>query len=307
MSTGVDGWSACVDCRPAGGRLPDRRQRDRRVAGGDRAAGARERRGADQVRSGRGEYGYAQGGIAAAVGADDSAALHAADTLAAGDGLSDPGAVDVLVREGPGYVAELLDWGAAFDRLPGGEPHLTQEGAHSVRRVLHAADATGREIGRVLASRLAPPPALTIVDHATVVQVIVTDRRARGVRFLDRDGRLIEAIAPCTLLATGGAGQVFRDTTNPPVATGDGVALAFLAGAEVADLEFVQFHPTALAVPGAPRFLLSEALRGEGARLVNDRGEAFMDRYDAAGDLAARDWVARAIVRESERTGQPSI
>ena len=157
----------------------------------------------------------------------------------------------------------------------------------------------------MLAARLGTPPALTVVDHATVVQVMVADGRARGVRFLDRDGRLVEAAASSTLLATGGAGQVFRDTTNPAVATGDGVALAFLAGADVADLEFVQFHPTVLEVPGAPRFLLSEALRGEGARLINDRGEAFMPRYEAAGDLAPRDRVARAIVRESEQTGRP--
>jgi len=252
-----------------------------------------------------GSTGYAQGGIAAAVGADDSPARQGADTIAAGDGLCDPGAVEVLVTEGPHYVGELVDWGAAFDRGPDGALDLTREGAHSVRRVLHAADATGREIGRVLASRLAPPPALTVVDHATVVQLIVRDGRVAGVRFLDRDGTLCDAEAPVTLLATGGAGQVYRETTNPEVAAGDGVALAFLAGARVADLEFVQFHPTALAVPGAPRYLLSEALRGEGARLVNEHGEPFMSRYDPAGDLAPRDRVARAIVRESERTAAP--
>jgi L-aspartate oxidase len=252
-----------------------------------------------------GSTGYAQGGIAAAVGADDSPARHGADTIAAGDGLCDPAAVDMLVHDGPRYVGELLDWGAAFDRRPDGTLDLTREGAHAVRRVLHAADATGREIGRVLASRLAPPPALTVVDHATVVQLIVRDGRVAGVRFLDRDGALCEAVAPATLLATGGAGQVYRETTNPPVAAGDGVTLACLAGARVADLEFVQFHPTALAVPGAPRYLLSEALRGEGARLVNEQGEPFMLREDRLGDLAPRDRVARAIVRESERTGAP--
>lgn len=201
--------------------------------------------------------GYAQGGIAAAMGDDDSPELHARDTIAAGDGLCLPAAVDVLVREGPTYVQELLDWGAAFDRDPDGRPGLGREAAHTVRRVLHARDATGR----VVAGR--------------------------------------------TLLATGGAGQVFRETTNPAIATGDGIAMAARAGARVADLEFVQFHPTVLSVEGAPRFLLSEALRGEGARLVNDAGERFMQRYEAAGDLAARDLVARAMVREAERTGAP--
>jgi L-aspartate oxidase len=252
-----------------------------------------------------GSTGYAQGGIAAAVGADDSPDRHLADTLAAGDGLCDEAAVRVLVEEGPAYVGELLSWGAAFDRKPDGALDLTREAAHSVRRVLHAADATGREIGRVLASRLAGPDSVTVIDHATVVSVIVQDGRAIGARFLNRDGQTIDAYAAATLLATGGAGQVYRETTNPAVAAGDGVALGFLAGARVADLEFVQFHPTALAVPGAPRYLLSEALRGEGGRLVNDAGEAFMTRYDPAGDLAPRDRVARATVLESERTGKP--
>ena len=237
--------------------------------------------------------------------ADDSPALHAADTIAAGDGLCDPQAVDVLVREGPRYVDELLVWGAAFDRLPDGTAASDAGGRTRGPARAACADATGREIGRVLAARLGTPPALTVIDHATVVQVMVADGRARGVRFLDRDGRLVEAAASSTLLATGGAGQVFRETTNPAVATGDGVALAFLAGADVADLEFVQFHPTVLAVPGAPRFLLSEALRGEGARLINDRGEAFMHRYEAAGDLApAIAWRARWCASRSGRGGR---
>jgi L-aspartate oxidase len=137
------------------------------------------------------------------------------------------------------------------------------------------------------------------------VQAVVEADGVKGVRFLDEWGRLVEARAPATLLATGGAGQVFRETTNPAVATGDGVALAYLAGARVADLEFVQFHPTVLAVPGAPRYLLSEALRGEGARLVNADGEPFVQRYDSRGDLASRDRVSKAIVLESERTGRP--
>jgi L-aspartate oxidase len=255
---------------------------------------------------GAGSTGYAQGGIAAAIGADDSSDLHASDTIAAGDGLCDEAAVGVLVSEGPQFVRELLSWGAAFDRREDGEPDLAREGAHSVRRVLHARDATGREISRTLAARLgADSPALTVVDHATAVQAIVEDGVASGVRFLDAAGAVVEARARATLIATGGAGQVYRETTNPTVATGDGVALAYLAGAEIADIEFVQFHPTVLAVPGAPRYLLTEALRGEGARLLNAEGEHFVHRYDPAGDLAARDRVARAIVLESERTHAP--
>jgi L-aspartate oxidase len=249
--------------------------------------------------------GYAQGGIAAALGADDTPQLHAHDTLAAGDGLCDPAAVDVLVHEGTRYVRELLDWGAAFDRDAQGHPALAREAAHSVRRVLHARDATGREIGRVLWARVAANDRIHVLDDARAATLAIHGGVCVGATFLDRDGALHGVQAGATLLATGGAGQVFRETTNPAVATGDGIAMAFRAGARVSDLEFVQFHPTALAVSGAPRFLLSEALRGEGAHLINDVGETFMQRYESAGDLASRDLVARAIVREMQRTGAP--
>jgi L-aspartate oxidase len=249
-----------------------------------------------------GNTGYAQGGIAAAVGPDDSPARHAADTLAAGDGLCDARAVETLVEDGPRYVRELIAWGARFDREPDGSPSLAIEGAHSVRRVLHAHDATGREIGRVLWERVSRMPSVRVQSHSRAVAAIVDDGRAVGVRFLDSSGTLRSAHAGCTLLATGGAGQIYRETTNPPVATGDGIAIAYCAGAAVADLEFVQFHPTALKMPGQPRFLLSEALRGEGGRLVNAAGEAFMARVDPMGDLAPRDRVSRAIMREAERT-----
>jgi L-aspartate oxidase len=252
-----------------------------------------------------GNTGYAQGGIAAAVGPDDSPALHGADTIAAGDGLCDEQAVAALVEDGPRYVRELLDWGAQFDRDADGRPALAIEGAHSARRVLHARDATGREIGRTLWSRASTLPRVTALSHARVVGLQVEHGRCVGASFLQDDGTVGAAGAPSVLLATGGAGQVFRETTNPAVATGDGVAMAYLAGAAVADLEFVQFHPTALNVPGHPRFLLSEALRGEGARLLNADGERFMERYDPAGDLAPRDRVARAIVRESQRLNGP--
>jgi L-aspartate oxidase len=249
--------------------------------------------------------GYAQGGIAAALGRDDSPSLHARDTIAAGDHLCVARAVEVLVDDGPQYVRELLEWGAAFDREADGEPALAREAAHSVRRVLHARDATGREIGRLLWKKVAEHPRVHVHEDAQALALIARERVCRGATFVGRDGVVRDVEAERTLIATGGAGQVFRETTNPGVATGDGIAMAFDAGARVADLEFVQFHPTVLSVEGAPRFLLSEALRGEGARLVNDTGEQFMLRYEPAGDLASRDLVARAIVREVQRTGAP--
>ena len=247
--------------------------------------------------------GYAQGGIAAAVGGDDSPALHAADTIGAGDGLCVPDAVRVLVEDGPGYVQELVEWGARFDRDADGRLALGREAAHSVRRVLHAGDATGREIGRVLRARVAAHPRIRVFDNARALSLIVEDGVCVGASYFDRDSGERQARAACTLIATGGAGQVFRETTNPEIATGDGIVMAFDAGARLMDLEFVQFHPTVLHLPDAPRFLLSEALRGEGAWLVNEDGERFVFRYEPAGELASRDLVSRAIVREMMRTG----
>jgi L-aspartate oxidase len=246
--------------------------------------------------------GYAQGGIAAAIGPDDAPELHGRDTEAAGDGLCRPEAVAILVTEGPRYVRELVAWGAAFDLDAAGQPALAREAAHSVRRVLHARDATGREIARTLWARVDGHPRITVLDGAQALDLRVADGRCHGARIVQA-GRLAAIEAARTLIATGGAGQVFRETTNPAIATGDGIAMAARAGARVADLEFVQFHPTVLDVPGQPRFLLSEALRGEGGRLVNAAGEAFMSRREPAGDLASRDLVARAIVAEMERTG----
>jgi len=251
--------------------------------------------------------GYAQGGIAAAMGDDDSPALHADDTIRAGAGLCDEQAVHVLVEEGPPRVRQLIEWGAAFECDADGKLVLGREAAHSVRRVLHAGDATGREIGRVLWNKVSAEPSVQTIDHALVTELLVNGdagrRQVAGVAFYDAQGRRQEMRARATLLATGGAGQVYSDTTNPAVATGDGVALAYHAGARVADLEFVQFHPTALHLPAAPRFLISEALRGEGARLLNSRNEPFMAHIHPQGDLAPRDVVARGIVREAERTG----
>lgn len=252
-----------------------------------------------------GNTGYAQGGIAAAVDPDDSPEAHLADTLAAGDGLCDEAAARVLTGDGPARVRELIAWGARFDTAPDGTLSLAREGAHRVRRVLHARDATGREIGRLLWERARGIGDIDVVAHACVTQVMVEGGRVAGVRYLDAGGQLRAVRARAVLLATGGAGAVYRETTNPAVATGDGMALGYLAGARVADLEFVQFHPTVLDVPGAPRFLLSEALRGEGAHLVNDAGERFLFAIDAQGELAPRDRVARGIAVERTRTGRP--
>jgi L-aspartate oxidase len=248
--------------------------------------------------------GYAQGGIAAAVGSGDSPEQHADDTIAAGDGLCVDSAVRVLVDDGVRYVRELVDWGARFDRDASGALALGREAAHGQRRVLHAADATGREIGRTLWGRVAEEARVRVERDARVDGLIIDGARCVGAQF-NRDGRTHEVRAGAVLLATGGAGQVFQETTNPSIATGDGIGLGWSAGARVTDLEFVQFHPTAMDVPGAPRFLLSEALRGEGAHLLNADGERFMTRYEAAGELASRDLVSRAIVREQRRTGAP--
>ena len=248
--------------------------------------------------------GYAQGGIAAAVGPGDTPRDHAIDTVNAGDGLCVEKAVKVLVEDGIRYVHELIEWGARFDRDRTGALSLGREGAHGRRRVLHAADATGREIGRALWERVADQSRVRVERNARVHELIVEGDRCIGARYANESG-MHDVHAGAILLATGGAGHVFRETTNPSIATGDGVMLGWFAGARVADLEFVQFHPTALDVPGAPRFLLSEALRGEGAHLLNASGERFMPRYEPAGELASRDLVSRAIVREQHRTGQP--
>jgi len=231
---------------------------------------------------------YAQGGIAAAIGASDSADLHFSDTLAAGAGLCDEEAVRILAREGPAEIQHLIEWGTGFDQR-NGNIELAMEGAHSRARVLHAqGDATGKEIVRALSAKVRTFDSVNIVPFAFVRQLIVHEGRVCGVRFSSQ-GKLFEAIAPATLIASGGAGQVYRETTNPPVATGDGFALGYRAGALLCDMEFVQFHPTALKLPNLPPFLISEAIRGEGAHLINSAGERFVD------ELAPRDVVARAI------------
>ncbi len=254
---------------------------------------------------------YAQGGIAVAMGGSEDVHLHEQDTIQAGDGLVFGPAARLLVEEGPARVAELLAWGTNFDRehegRKPGKLMRTREGAHSLPRILHAnGDATGREIGRALLERVSRDRRIHLHERVTTCDLLFHDGRVVGVTALDASGQPKEFVGNGVLLASGGAGQVYSDTTNPAVATGDGIAMAYRAGAEVADMEFYQFHPTALSLPGAPRFLLSEALRGEGAYLRNHHGERFMERYHPLAELAPRDIVARAITREGfgERPGE---
>src|SRR5450631_3367577 len=250
---------------------------------------------------------YAQGGIAVALSDDDEVELHEQDTLYAGDGLCEPIAVRTLVEEGPAAIQELIEWGAAFDR-EGTKLAFTREGAHSRNRILHAhGDSTGREIARTLYQKASSLPNVTFRSYAATTELLVKDGVTGAMIWDAGAGREFPISARAVLLATGGLGRVFLNTTNPDVATGDGVAMAYRAGAEISDIEFVQFHPTALAVEGAPRFLLSEALRGEGALLRNTRGERFMERYHPLGELAPRDVVARAIVSEMSRTTAPHV
>ena len=251
---------------------------------------------------------YAQGGIAVALSDEDEIGLHEQDTLAAGDGLCRPQSVALLVEEGPKYITQLIEWGTEFDRA-GTKLAFTREAAHSRSRILHAhGDSTGREISRALLARAHALPHLHLRAHAFTTGLIVENGRVCGLRFLDEtDGSFHEVRAGAVLLATGGLGQLYRETTNPAVATGDGMAIAYEAGAVLSDMEFVQFHPTALAIKDAPRFLLSEALRGEGGILRNIDLERFMKRYAEAQELAPRDVVARAIVSEMHRTSAQHV
>lgn len=251
---------------------------------------------------------YAQGGIAVALSEEDEVSLHEEDTLNAGAGLCDERSVRVMVEEGPGYIQELIDWGTEFDR-EGGRLVFTREAAHSRRRILHAhGDSTGREIVRALIARARAEREIAFVAHAATESLLVVDERVRGVRYLDPLVRAPRELwSRAVVLASGGAGQIFLHTTNPPVATGDGMAMAYAAGAELADMEFVQFHPTALNIEGAPRFLLSEAMRGEGGVLRNAEGERFMLRYNERAELAPRDVVSRSIAVEMQRTATRTV
>lgn len=250
---------------------------------------------------------WAQGGIAAAVGPLDTPEQHLADTIAAGDGLVDEEAARILCYEAPARIRDLVAYGVSFDSL-GGEVALGREAAHSRARVLHAGgDRTGAVIETAL-SAAATDAAITILDHTLVTRILVDGGVARGVEAVALStGNTEMFVADAVVLATGGAGQLYSHTTNPDVATGDGVALAFDAGAEIADIEFYQFHPTAMRVPGVPPFLISEAVRGEGAILRNLAGEPFMRRYHELADLAPRDVVSRAIVREMRSEGSDHV
>lgn len=246
---------------------------------------------------------WAQGGIAVALDATDSPALHAADTIAASDGLADPVAVDVLVNEGPARIRELLELGAQFDRGPDGTLRLGLEAAHSRARIIHSeGDRTGAALVEVLSRVVRGDPRITLLERHRVRRLVRHGDRVVGAILQDDDGEPSAISSPAVVLATGGVGQLFEVTTNPPVATGDGLALAHAVGASLEHLEFLQFHPTALRVPGVnPAPLLTEALRGAGAWLVDGRGARFMLEIDARAELAPRDVVARAVAMKAFR------
>jgi L-aspartate oxidase len=246
---------------------------------------------------------WAQGGIAAAIDPDDSPTLHVQDTLNAGAGLCDPAAVTFLAQQAPQCIRSLLELGVAFDRQ-GEQLALTLEAAHSRRRVLHAADTTGRAVVSILGQQVRQRPNIQVLSHAFAIDLWLhpDTGRCQGVSLAYGD-RVQWVRSGAVILATGGGGQVFAQTTNPAVSTGDGVAIAWRSGGQVRDLEFVQFHPTALTKQGAPRFLISEAVRGEGAHLVDATGRRFAFDYHPDGELAPRDVVSRSIFRYLQSTG----
>lgn len=315
VGAGAAGLTAALGCA-SGGPLASSGEPLPPVSGGIRAAHGSPRRVLVLTKtrsSGAGAGGasvWAQGGVASALGDDDDPTLHAADTLAAGAGLNDAAIVSLLTGDGPRRVRSLLALGARFDRDPGGRLALGREAAHSRRRILHAhGDATGAEVVRTLVDAVHREPAIRVVDETFALDLVLEAGAVVGLLALHRDGRRVLVRAPAVVLATGGLGQLFLHTTNPREATADGLAMAARAGARLVDLEFVQFHPTALAVQatdaagragtgaavGAPLPLLTEALRGEGAVLVDDRGVRFMAAVHPDRELAPRDVVARAI------------
>jgi L-aspartate oxidase len=284
VGAGVAGLSAAIELAPAGRVLVIAK---------------------DSLRESSSEY--AQGGIAVALSDDDEVELHEHDTLVAGDGLCNAEAVRTLVEEGPAAIERLVAWGTEFDRQ-GAKLLFAREGAHSRNRVLHAhGDSTGREILRTLRQKARSIQNISFHTFSAVTDLLRSNKEVAGViAFDEKTQATVSVSAHAVLLATGGLGRVFENTTNPDVATGDGVACAFRVGANISDIEFVQFHPTALYVANAPRFLLSEALRGEGGYLRNASGERFMDRYHPLKELAPRDVVSRSIVMELRATGDES-
>src|SRR5579871_3715906 len=246
---------------------------------------------------------WAQGGIAAAVGKDDSPRLHAIDTQRAGAGISDSNIVEILTRDAPARIEDLLELGAAFDRDDAGELALGREAAHQRRRIVKAGgDATGHAILRALIEAVEAQPSIAIAENVTALDLIAGDGDVLGVYGRDEaSDSTVAFTAAAVILATGGIGRLYRYTTNPVQATGDGIAMAARAGALLADMEFVQFHPTALAIGRDPMPLVTEAVRGEGATLVNDLGERFMLSLHPDAELAPRDVVARAIFEQQQR------
>jgi len=272
---------------------------------------------ASKKEAGESNTSYAQGGIACPIDPDDSVEEHVNDTLAAGAGLCNEEVTRAIISAGPRRIRDLEELGVAFERLPdqADDYDLGREGGHSRRRVLHAGDITGREVIKVLLARAQENPAIELRPHWMAIDLVTTGwlkqpgpSRCIGAYFLDGPGGEILAVrAPLVLLATGGAGKVYLYTSNPDIATGDGVAMAWRAGLPIRNMEFVQFHPTCLYHPTAKSFLISEAVRGEGGVLVNAAGESFMERYDRRGSLAPRDIVARAVDNEMKTRGDTCV
>ncbi|AFY73971.1 L-aspartate oxidase [Synechococcus sp. PCC 7502] len=254
---------------------------------------------------------WAQGGIAAVVDQNDSPRFHAQDTLKAGVGLCEPKAVDVLVNEAAKQIQKLLSLGVDFDRQQDGSLALTLEAAHSHRRVLHSADTTGRALVSKLAAQVLHTSNIQVFAETLIldlsIELAVETNLCTGVYYLDRHHQISYLQSSVVVLATGGGAQVFAQNTNPASSTGDGVAIAWRAGAVIRDMEFIQFHPTALAIPNAPRFLISEAVRGEGAYLIDHLGDRFVFNYDPKGELAPRDVVSRAIFKHLQITQEPTV
>jgi L-aspartate oxidase len=250
---------------------------------------------------------WAQGGIAAVTDKGDSPKFHGKDTLQAGVGLCEADAVDILVNAAPRQIQNLIALGVDFDRTEDGSLALTLEAAHSKHRVLHSADTTGRALVSKLAAAVIQNPQIQVMSQTLVLDLYIADERCQGVFYLEPNQEVGCLVSPVVVLATGGGAQVFSQNTNPPSSTGDGVAIAWRAGAVIRDLEFVQFHPTALALPNAPRFLISEAVRGEGACLIDHRGDRFAFEYHDQGELAPRDVVSRAIFTHLQKTKEPTV
>ncbi len=250
---------------------------------------------------------YAQGGIAGVLDPEDRFEDHIADTLTAGCNLCDREVVEMVVREAPARINELIEWGTNFDQVSG-VLSLGREGGHSHHRIVHAlGDATGKEVMRAVIDRVCGLPNVEIWENAFTLDLLTHEGRCRGALVASESNGNVCVWAKQTILCTGGTGQIYRETTNPEVATGDGLAIAYRAGAEMRDMEFIQFHPTVLYIAGSSRSLITEAMRGEGARLVDRHGHAFMSDFDPRGDLAPRDVVSRAIVTQMERTRTPSV